>query len=61
MGCVVNGPGEMSDADYGYVGSINNKINLYKAGSVIKRNIDQEDAIENLIELIKNNGDWQAT
>lgn len=58
MGCIVNGPGEMADADYGYVGSGAGKITLYKKKEVMKRNIDQADAVEELVNLIKANGDW---
>lgn len=58
MGCIVNGPGEMADADYGYVGAAANKISLYKNKECIEKNIPQEDAIPKLIELIKANGDW---
>ncbi len=58
MGCIVNGPGEMADADYGYVGSGRGKITLYKAGEVMERNIDQAEAVERLIETIKAGGDW---
>lgn len=58
MGCIVNGPGEMADADYGYVGAATNKISLYKNKECIEKNIPQEDAIPKLIELIKANGDW---
>ncbi|MFI3305986.1 MAG: (E)-4-hydroxy-3-methylbut-2-enyl-diphosphate synthase [Rikenellaceae bacterium] len=58
MGCIVNGPGEMADADYGYVGAARSKITLYKGRSVVERNIDQEEAIDHLIELIKREGDW---
>ncbi len=58
MGCIVNGPGEMADADYGYVGAAPNKITLYKGRTVIAKNIPQEEAIERLVELIKENGDW---
>ena len=58
MGCVVNGPGEMADADYGYVGAAAGRITLYKGREVVERNIPQEEAIERLIELIKRNGDW---
>ncbi|MDR2338002.1 MAG: (E)-4-hydroxy-3-methylbut-2-enyl-diphosphate synthase [Deltaproteobacteria bacterium] len=53
MGCIVNGPGEMVDADYGYVGSGPGKITLYKGKEVVKKNIPQQNAIEELIELIK--------
>lgn len=58
MGCIVNGPGEMADADYGYVGVGKGKINLYKEKEVIKRNIPEENALEELIALIKENNDW---
>ncbi len=57
MGCIVNGPGEMADSDYGYVGAARSKITLYKAGEVGERTIDQEMAIERLIEIIKENND----
>ena len=59
MGCIVNGPGEMADADYGYVGAAAGRITLYKGREIVERNIPQEEAIEHLIELIKRNGDWQ--
>lgn len=58
MGCIVNGPGEMADADYGYVGVGKGKINLYKEKTVIKRNIPENAALEELINLIKENNDW---
>lgn len=58
MGCIVNGPGEMADADYGYVGSGPGKITLYKGKEIVKRNIPSENALDELIELIKENGDW---
>ena len=58
MGCIVNGPGEMADADYGYVGTGPGKINLYKEKEVIKRNVPEESAVDELIELIRSNGDW---
>ncbi len=58
MGCIVNGPGEMADADYGYVGSGHSKITLYRGKEVIKRNIDQSAAIDELIDLIKADGRW---
>ncbi|MBS1551170.1 MAG: (E)-4-hydroxy-3-methylbut-2-enyl-diphosphate synthase [Bacteroidetes bacterium] len=58
MGCIVNGPGEMADADYGYVGSGPDKITLYKGREVMKKNISAETSVDELIELIKNNGDW---
>jgi (E)-4-hydroxy-3-methylbut-2-enyl-diphosphate synthase len=58
MGCIVNGPGEMADADYGYVGTGPGKINLYKEKTVVKRNIPEAEAVEALVDLIKENGDW---
>ena len=58
MGCIVNGPGEMADADYGYVGAGRGKISLYKKKECIEKNIPEEEAVEKLIELIKNNGDY---
>ena len=59
MGCSVNGPGEMADADYGYVGAAAGRITLYKGREIVERNIPQDDAIDHLIALIKANGDWQ--
>ncbi len=58
MGCIVNGPGEMADADYGYVGTGVGKITLYKGKEVVQRNIASEKAVDALIDLIKTNGDW---
>jgi len=58
MGCIVNGPGEMADADYGYVGTGKGKITLYKGQEVVRRNIASEGALEALEELIKEHGDW---
>ena len=58
MGCIVNGPGEMADADYGYVGAAPGRITLYKGREVIEKNIPQEEALDRLIALIKANGDW---
>ena len=58
MGCIVNGPGEMADADYGYVGVGVGKITLYKGKEVVKKNIASEEAVDALIGLIKDNGDW---
>lgn len=58
MGCIVNGPGEMADADYGYVGTGVGKITLYKGKEVVKRNIPEEDAVEALVDLIRVHGDW---
>ena len=59
MGCIVNGPGEMADADYGYVGAGRGKISLYKRKECIEKNIPEEQAVEKLIELIKANGDYK--
>lgn len=59
MGCIVNGPGEMADADYGYVGAGSGKVSLYKGKEVYKRNISEEIAVEELIGLIKDSGDWK--
>ena len=58
MGCIVNGPGEMADADYGYVGTGIDKITLYKGMEVVQRNIPAEEAVDALIGLIKHHGDW---
>jgi (E)-4-hydroxy-3-methylbut-2-enyl-diphosphate synthase len=58
MGCIVNGPGEMADADYGYVGSGHGLVTLYRRKEVVKRNIPENQAVDELIALIKNNADW---
>lgn len=58
MGCIVNGPGEMADADYGYVGTGVGKITLYKEKEVVQRNIPEDQAVDALIDLIKTHGDW---
>ena len=58
MGCIVNGPGEMADADFGYVGSGPGKITLYKGKEVMKRNVNSEVAVEELINLIKESDAW---
>ncbi len=58
MGCIVNGPGEMADADYGYVGSGPGKITLYKGQEIVKKGIPAAQAVDELIELIKAHGDW---
>jgi len=58
MGCIVNGPGEMADADFGYVGSGPGKITLYRGKDIIKRNVDHAIAVEELINLLKDNGAW---
>jgi (E)-4-hydroxy-3-methylbut-2-enyl-diphosphate synthase len=60
MGCIVNGPGEMADADFGYVGSGVGKITLYKGKDIMKRNIDSEIAVSELINLLKEHGAWVA-
>lgn len=59
MGCIVNGPGEMGDADYGYVGAGNEKVNLYKGREIKKVAVPEGEAIEALRQLIKENGDWK--
>lgn len=59
MGCIVNGPGEMADADYGYVGAGRNRISLYKGKNCVEKNIPEEEAVERLVELIRQNGDWR--
>ena len=58
MGCIVNGPGEMADADFGYVGGAPNKINLYVGKKPVKFNIPETDAVDRLVELIKEHGKW---
>ena len=58
MGCIVNGPGEMADADYGYVGTRNGLISLYKKHNVLKKNIPMNKSVDELINIIKKNGDW---
>jgi len=58
MGCIVNGPGEMADADYGYVGTGIGKIHLYKEKEVVRKNVAEADAVDALIDLIKEYGDW---
>lgn len=58
MGCIVNGPGEMADADYGYVGAGRGQISLYKGKKCVLKNIPEADAVERLVQLIKENGDW---
>ena len=58
MGCIVNGPGEMADADYGYVGTGPGKITLYKEKEVVQRNIPEDEAVDALINLIRSHGDW---
>jgi (E)-4-hydroxy-3-methylbut-2-enyl-diphosphate synthase len=58
MGCIVNGPGEMADADYGYVGSGKNTVNLYRGKELAFQNTNEEEAIEKLIDMIKSDGRW---
>jgi len=58
MGCIVNGPGEMADADYGYVGAAAGKVSLYKGKTCLEKNIPATEALQRLIELIKSEGDW---
>jgi (E)-4-hydroxy-3-methylbut-2-enyl-diphosphate synthase len=58
MGCIVNGPGEMADADYGYVGTRPGHIHLYKEKTVVRKNVPEEHAVDALIDLIKEYGDW---
>ncbi|MDE6085136.1 MAG: (E)-4-hydroxy-3-methylbut-2-enyl-diphosphate synthase [Muribaculaceae bacterium] len=59
MGCIVNGPGEMSDADYGYVGAASGKVSLYRNKECVEKNIPQEEALEHLINLLKKDGKWR--
>ncbi len=58
MGCIVNGPGEMADADYGYVGAARGRISLYKQKECIEKNIPEDEAVDKLMALIKQHGDW---
>ncbi|WP_028297123.1 (E)-4-hydroxy-3-methylbut-2-enyl-diphosphate synthase [Olivibacter sitiensis] len=58
MGCIVNGPGEMADADYGYVGAGPGKVTLYRSKEVVKRNVPSADALNELIEIIRQDGNW---
>jgi (E)-4-hydroxy-3-methylbut-2-enyl-diphosphate synthase len=60
MGCIVNGPGEMADADYGYVGSGKGKVSLYKKQEMVRRNVPEEQAVDQLIALIRESGDWKG-
>ena len=59
MGCIVNGPGEMADADYGFIGSGNQKVSLYKGQTPVYQNIPEAESVDKLIELIKESGDWR--
>ena len=58
MGCIVNGPGEMADADFGYVGGAPGKINLYVGKACVEYNVPSTEALERLIDLIKKHGKW---
>ena len=58
MGCIVNGPGEMADADFGYVGSGPGKITLYRGKEVMKRNVASEVAVDELVNLLKESDAW---
>jgi (E)-4-hydroxy-3-methylbut-2-enyl-diphosphate synthase len=58
MGCIVNGPGEMADADYGYVGSGPGRITLYKGKEVVKKNVPSAQAVDELIGIIRADGNW---
>ncbi|MGH2623538.1 MAG: flavodoxin-dependent (E)-4-hydroxy-3-methylbut-2-enyl-diphosphate synthase, partial [Sphingobacterium sp.] len=58
MGCIVNGPGEMADADYGYVGAGPDKVTLYRGKEVVKKNVGSADALNELIEIIRADGNW---
>ena len=58
MGCIVNGPGEMADADYGYVGTGPGKITLFRGQEIVKRNVATPVAVDELIEIIKDDGNW---
>ncbi len=59
MGCIVNGPGEMADAHFGYVGAGSGKISLYKSNQLVQKNISEDNAVDELIGLIKENGFWK--
>jgi (E)-4-hydroxy-3-methylbut-2-enyl-diphosphate synthase len=61
MGCIVNGPGEMADADFGYVGSGPGKITLYRGKEVVKRNVPEDVAVDELISLLKDSNVWVET
>jgi (E)-4-hydroxy-3-methylbut-2-enyl-diphosphate synthase len=59
MGCIVNGPGEMADADFGYVGGAPGKVNLYVGKTAVKFNIPEKEAVERLKDLIREHGKWR--
>jgi len=58
MGCIVNGPGEMAGANYGYVGEGAGKVTLFKAGKAVVKRVDEKNAVDALVKLIKDSGDW---
>ena len=58
MGCIVNGPGEMADADFGYVGTVPGKIDLYVEKDVVRKGVKMDEAVDELIDLIKEYGRW---
>jgi (E)-4-hydroxy-3-methylbut-2-enyl-diphosphate synthase len=58
MGCIVNGPGEMADADYGYVGSGPDRITLYRGQDIVKRNVPTAQAVDELIDIIRGDSRW---
>jgi (E)-4-hydroxy-3-methylbut-2-enyl-diphosphate synthase len=58
MGCIVNGPGEMADADFGYVGSAPGKVDLYVGQDIVKKNIPAGEAVDELVSLIRDHGKW---
>ncbi len=58
MGCIVNGPGEMADADYGYIGAAAGEVTLYRAGEAVAKSVPQSEAVERLVDIIKAAGDW---
>lgn len=59
MGCIVNGPGEMADADFGYVGTLPGKIDLYYGKEVVRKNVPEAEAVDELVDLIKEYGMWK--
>ena len=61
MGCIVNGPGEMADADYGYVGAGRGTVNLYRKKELVRKGIPENEAVETLIQVIRENGDWKES
>jgi (E)-4-hydroxy-3-methylbut-2-enyl-diphosphate synthase len=61
MGCIVNGPGEMADADYGYIGAGRGKVTIYKGSTAVLKNIPENTAVDQLVEVIREHGDWVET